>query len=206
MGDYSRPSLNEVMEKHLSFVKGKTFLCPIGNNKGKPGLLYENLCGIPNSTACLDCQDGEVKCYPLAKIKSRSSLSKTYSLEKGDYLPKETVAITMVNRNSLSNTKFEDSNLSKKISNIMFVPYIREGDHIEYHDYIIFNKEHSLFPQIVTDYNDIREFYEKEGFEKGTVSGELLQIRPKGSGGKSPKTYAFYFKRKFIIELRIMNQ
>ena len=64
--------------------------CPVTKNKGAAGLLFEKLAEIPTSSACLDCLDGEVKLYPLKTLK------------RGDIVPKETVAITMMKPKTLT--------------------------------------------------------------------------------------------------------
>ena len=78
-----RPTVAQVKERFQSF-QGKKFECPKTNNKGEEGQLLEQLLGIPNSSACLDCSDGELKLFPLKKLKRSKQ-----------YTAKETVAITM---------------------------------------------------------------------------------------------------------------
>jgi len=77
---------------------------------------------------------------------------------------------------------------------------VREGDRIEFHDDVIFNKDHHLFVQIKEDYKTLQGFYKENGLTKGRI-GKMLQIRTKGAGGSAPKTHAFYFRRQFLIAL-----
>ena len=69
----------------------------------------------------------------------------------------------MVKPEELPDTAFVDSRLYKKLSKVLFTPYVRIGDHIEFHDDIVFDKEHPLFEQIWDDYHDIQTFYMKNG-------------------------------------------
>merc|ERR1711991_277000 len=129
-------------------VNGRKFFCPKQKNKGKAGLLLEGLLGIPTSSACLDCKDGELKAFPQKKATSRTRLAKQAGLGEGDYIASETVAITMMKPSDLLDTPFEESRLCKKISKVLFTPYVRDGDHIEFRDDVIFDKTHPLFKQI----------------------------------------------------------
>lgn len=195
-----RPTINKIQTIYRKDVKGRKFFCPKEKNKGKAGLLLEGLLGIPTSSACLDCEDGELKAFPQIKATSRTRLAKQAGLGEGDYIASETVAVTMVKPGELPNTSFEESRLYKKISHVLFTPYVRTDDHIEFHDDVIFNKEHPLFEQIKNDYNTIQEYYKENGCTKGKI-GKLLQVRTKGAGGKAPKTHAFYLRRQFLIAL-----
>tara|TARA_B100001093_G_scaffold17923_1_gene16266 strand:- start:3205 stop:3807 length:603 start_codon:yes stop_codon:yes gene_type:complete len=197
---YSRPTIKEIQVIYRQNVKGRQFFCPKQKNKGKAGLLLEGLLGIPQSSACLDCDDGELKAFPQTKASARSRLAKQYNIPEGEYVAKETVAITMMKPSELPSTPFEASRLYKKISNVLFTPYVRDGDHIEWHDDIIFNKQHELFQDIATDYQTIQKYYQENGCTKGKI-GKYLQVRTKGQGNGAPITHAFYFRRQFLIEL-----
>ena len=110
----SRPTLKEIQFLYRQNVKGRQFFCPKQKNKGKAGLLLEGLLGIPQSSACLDCYDGELKAFPQIKASTRSRLAKQYNIPKGEYIAKETVAITMMKPSELPSTSFEASRLYKK--------------------------------------------------------------------------------------------
>ena len=195
-----RPTIEQCQDIYRKDVKGVRFFCPKQKNKGKAGLLLEDKLGIPTSSECWDCQNGEVKAFPQTKATSRTRLAKQMGVPVGEYIASETVAITMMKPSDLPTTPFETSRLCKKISNVLFTPYVRDGDHIEFHDNVIFNKKHPLFQQIKSDYETIQAFYKENGFTKGRI-GKLLQVRTKGAGGKAPKTHAFYFRRQFLITL-----
>lgn len=195
-----RPTLSESLKSFRMSVKGHSFFCPKSKNKGAVGLLLEGKLGIPTSSACLDCIDGEIKAFPQTKATSRSRLAKQFDLKEGDYLASETVAITMMKPHELPSTKFEDSRLYKKIKNVLFISYVRDGDNVSFNKEIIFNDTNPLFQQIVADYETIKIHYEIYGFTKGSV-GKLLQVRTKGPGKGAPKSHAFYFRRQFLIQL-----
>ncbi len=196
----TRPTIDEIECKYNMDVRGRTFFCPKQRNKGKAGLMLEGLLGIPTSSACLDCEDGELKAFPQSKATSRSRLARQFGLEVGEYLASETVAITMMKPCELPSTTFEASRLCKKISNVLFTPYVRNGDNIIWNESVRFNREHPIFEEIKKDYERIQEYYSKHGVTKGKI-GKYLQVRTKGAGRGAPKTHAFYFRRQFLIKI-----
>ena len=106
----SRPCIQQVHDKVLEITNTK-YLLPKTANKGKPGNYLEELTGIPTSSECLDCTDGEVKVFPLKKLKN------------GEFVPKETIAITMINKETLKNESFLESRCFKKMTQILYIPY-----------------------------------------------------------------------------------
>ena len=162
------------------------FHCPKTKNKGDAGLLLEQKTGIPTSSACLDCSDGEVKLYPLKTLKG------------GHLVPKETVAITMMNPEDLNTVSWDESRCKKKISNILFVGYLREGDNIIFKNYFHLNadRQPELYSLFQKDYEDIQQCWKTTG-EITSKTGVLLQSRTKGPGKVKEgmkKTRAFYFR------------
>ena len=200
MQNITRPTIDSIRTIYRRDVTGHKFLCPKQKNKGKAGLFLEELLGIPTSSACLDCADGELKAFPQTKATARTRLAKQAGLGEGDYIASQTVAITMMKPSDLPTTVFEESRLCKKISNVMFTPYVRDGDHIEWLNEVLFNNEHPLFQEIKKDYETIQSYYVKNKVTKGKI-GKYLQVRTKGAGGKAPKTHAFYFRRQFLISI-----
>ena len=195
-----RPTVQDITTIYNKDVNGRKFFCPKQRNKGKAGLLLEGLLGIPTSSACLDCEDGELKAFPQKKATSRTRLAKQFGLGEGDYIASETVAITMMKPSDLPSTSFEESRLYRKISKILFTPYVRNGDHIEWNSAVLFDSNHPLFAEIRADYETIQDYYNKNGVTKGRV-GKYLQVRTKGAGRGAPKTHAFYFRRQFLIKV-----
>lgn len=180
-----RPTIADVHGKVLQFINAP-YVLPITSNKGRPGSYLEHLTGIPTSSECLDCVDGEVKVFPITKLKS------------GKTVPKETIAVTMINRADLLRDDFPSSKLHKKLSNILYIPYFREGDIITYMNPTLISL--AAFPQayaqIQKDYEDIRN-----ADESCSSIGIYVQSRTKGPGGDAPKTRAFYLKKQFMLDL-----
>ena len=167
-------------------IIGNSYILPITTDKGIAGKKLEELTGIPTSSACLDCIDGELKVFPVKRLKN------------GALVPKETIAITMLDYTRLRNESFEESNCYKKISNMLIVPYLRENDTIEYMKPTHITSDSCKgFEVIKNDYNILRQ-YVLEGKQLSGSIGELLQTRTKGNGGNSPKTRAFYLRKEFM--------
>jgi DNA mismatch repair protein MutH len=190
MSDSLPPNtISEAMERCQKLI-GNPIYCPKVRNKGFPGLLLEELLGIKKSSRCLDFDDGELKTYPIKKLKN------------GNLSPKETIAIGNMTPENLIHQCFNETNCHKKIQRILFVGYLREKEHITYMKPILFElAEYSnLYDQIQIDYNEIRaRFIEKNEIKCET--GQYIQCRTKGKGGVKEgekKTRAFYFKTKFV--------
>ena len=199
-GPTLRPTLARVKAKFedpTEEIKGKKIELCKTKNKGLPGQFLEKLLGIPTSSATLDCSDGEVKLFPLKKLKS------------GEYVPKETIAITMsgLNSKNINNPdSWEFSSLYKKTANMLFISYIRENDTITYMNSYLFDKNNIIFDTFVDDYKCITEHYKVNGIRnKGnTINGRYIQGRTKGAGGEK-KTVAFYFRNQQFVKNIVMN-
>lgn len=180
-----RPTISAVKACAINNID-TPYHCPITKNKGAAGLLFEQLAGIPTSSACLDCIDGEVKVYPL-KI-----------LKRGEIVPKETVAITMMTPEDLETVSWDESRCRKKINNVLFVGYLRDGDNIIIKHVFQMNEisQPALYQIFKNDYESIQNIWIKNK----TISaktGTLMQSRTKGPGGVK-KTRAFYFRPALI--------
>jgi len=183
-----RQCIDHVHKKVIE-IANTTYELPKTANKGKPGNYLEELTGIPTSSECLDCTDGEVKVFPLKKLRS------------GTTAPKETVAVCMINNNDLVGTDFYESRCYKKLSNVLFVGYYREDDKITYMQPTLFNLDahNEIKEQLKNDYDTIREYFMKNNTLEGSSKlGVYLQNRTKGQGGNAPKTRAFYLRTGFI--------
>jgi DNA mismatch repair protein MutH len=170
----SKPTMDLVKVAYTS-ISGKTHLCVKTKNKGGAGHLLEDLLKIPHSSDCLDMVDGELKVFPL--------------LPNGNV--KESVAVTMLDKELLKTTPFEESRVYKKLENVLFVPYKRDGDSVCFMDAIHFTKDHEYFEQLKKDYTDIQT----EEFS-GKV-GKYLQSRTKGAG-HGTTSRAFYLRSSFM--------
>ena len=183
-----RPCIDDVHKKVIE-IANTTYELPKTANKGKPGNYLEQLTGIPTSSECLDCTDGEVKVFPVKKLRT------------GIIAPKETVAVCMINKDDLLATEFYESRCYKKLSNVLFVGYYREDDKITYMQPTRFDLEThiEIREQLKKDYDTIREhFMKNDTLEGSSKLGVYLQNRTKGKGRNAPKTRAFYLRTGFI--------
>lgn len=160
---------------------------PKTRNKGAAGLALETLLGIPHSPACLDCTDGELKAFPLKRLKS------------GKLVPKETVAVTMCNLEDLKSKTFAESRCRAKLQRTLFVPYFWEdtGDLTLFAPFL-FTAEHALFAALEADYAELAA-RAREGEMTGSI-GVYLQTRTKGAGHGSTSR-AFYVRPQFLSQL-----
>ena len=179
--------LNDIHTKILSLL-GKQHCCPVTKNKGKPGLLLEMMTGIPQTSNCLDCSDGELKTVPVVRHKS------------GKLVPKETIAVTMLNRDDLKAQDFKASKCFMKMKRVLIVPYLRNNDNIQFLTPVLIDASQdayaSIYEALEKDYASIRDqFLTKNTLESST--GTYLQNRTKGSGHGS-KSRAFYLRKQFV--------
>lgn len=180
-------TIAEIYRKILKIV-GQKYKCPITKNKGRPGLFLEELLGIPHTSKCLDCDDGEVKTFPVKILKN------------GKVVPKETMAITMLSKDELKLNDFESSKLYTKMRRILMVPCLRNGDNIEFMIPTIIDKDcdecTEIYETIKIDYELIRNTFIANGKLK-SHDGKLLQNRTKGAGHGSTSR-AFYLRKSFM--------
>ena len=176
-------------------LTGNIYQLPVNNNKGLVGLFLEDLLDIPHTSNLLDAIDGEVKTFPLKRLRN------------GTFVPKETMFITSLDKNSILNTGFLESKCYKKISKMLVVPYYREGDAIQYMQPRIINESSvdyaDLYSVIENDYNSIRTKYIETNTFDGR-DGAILQNRPKGPGHGSTSR-AFYLRKQFMKRLLTLD-
>lgn len=166
----------------------RTFPCPKTVNKGMAGFLVETLAGIPQTSNCLDCEDGEVKSFPLKRLRG------------GALAPKETIAVTMIQPAALATTTFADSNAYRKLANCLYIPYIREDDAtVTLFRPLIFAVApgSDVYRQLETDYAAIVAAAAGGSLEGTSRLGVYLQNRTKGAGHGSVSR-AFYLRPAFI--------
>jgi DNA mismatch repair protein MutH len=180
-------SISAIFSKLITHV-GKPKTCPLTRNKGLPGLFIEEIVGIPHTPNCLDCVDGELKLFPLKRLKN------------GTLAPKETIAVTMLQPESLRTIPFTDSNVFRKLSRCLYIPYLRDEETIVLHNpYILdLSKNAEIQTQLEADYNEIASKYITENKMTGSI-GRYLQTRTKGAGHGSTSR-AFYLRPQFIKE------
>lgn len=185
-------TISEVMSK-ITPLLGAVYSLPITSNKGKVGHFLEDLAGIPHASNCLDCIDGEVKTVPLKKLKN------------GTYVFKETIAITMLNKKDLNRHDFESSKCFKKMSRMLIIPYLRDGDTIQFIELILMDKElfGELYNELENDYTMIRKNYTENSILQ-SKTGDLLQTRTKGAGHGSTSR-AFYLRPCILKEIQYIR-
>jgi DNA mismatch repair protein MutH len=178
--------LNDALIVITNKIINKQIYLPKTVNKGNAGHFLEKELGLKLNNNHLDFIDGELKTFPLKKLKN------------GTFSPKETIAITMMK--STENNSFNESNLFSKIKNILFVPYHRINE-----DYIIFYKPvHLNYLKNKNEYQLIEIDYKLIQTQELTSKvGKYIQTRTKGS--KNSKTRAYYFKTKFIKEFILQH-
>uniref|UniRef100_A0A6C0DRL3 DNA mismatch repair MutH/Type II restriction enzyme Sau3AI domain-containing protein n=1 Tax=viral metagenome TaxID=1070528 RepID=A0A6C0DRL3_9ZZZZ len=199
--NYLRPTIDDVINR-VMHIKNKPYILPKTSNKGGPGNYLECLTGIPTSSDCLDCMDGELKVFPLKKLKN------------GVFTPKENVAITMVNKQRLFRDTFNHSKCFTKIQKILFVPYYRDDHDVDIVTYmrpILFDIHHitniNMKNQLHMDYDAIQNYLlENDSLVGSSKIGTYLQTRTKGPGkNKDNKSRAFYFRAKFLKDFMMFT-
>jgi DNA mismatch repair protein MutH len=178
-------TVEEISVKLLPII-GKTFTLPTIKNKGRIGQFLETLLGIPHTSNCLDCLDGELKTFPIKELKNKK------------IVPKETICVTMLSEDELRTNNFKSSKCYKKMNKMLVVPYYRNGDKIAFTTPKIIQLESDypeLYIQIVSDYNEIQKNFIENGILQ-SKTGKLLQNRTKGA--KNTITRAFYLRPEFM--------
>ena len=172
-------------------------------NKGWKGQVLERLAGLEGDNKQAPNGLGfELKSTSYKKLKNNS------------LVPKETMAITMINPAILKETSFFKSHCWDKLKMIVFcaVMWYKEDKSkaellgIKSFDMLDSGK---LIKEIEQDYEFIRHKLITKGFKSLTgVDGKWIQARTKGTGGinprtgkKRPKTRAFYARPKLIKEI-----
>jgi len=184
-------TIQEVISK-INPLLGTVYTHPVTSNKGKVGLFLEELAGIPHTSNPLDCTDGEVKTVPIKNTKD-------------GYVFKETIAITMLCKKDLAEHDFKSSKCFKKMSRMLIIPYLRDGDKIQFTELILMEQGvfHELYDALETDYNEIRKNYMETGILT-SKTGDLLQNRTKGPGHGSISR-AFYLRPCILKEIQYIR-
>ena len=59
-----------LLQDKIRNIIGCSYTLPITADKGIVGKKLEELTGIPASSACLDCIDGELKVFPVKRLQN----------------------------------------------------------------------------------------------------------------------------------------
>jgi hypothetical protein len=203
-------NVNQALLK-IKELSNKIHTLPLSSNKGGVGHYIELSIGLQLNSECLDLVDGEIKAFPLKKNKSSDILT-----------AKETIAITMTDRDKLKSDLFCDSRLFKKINRVIFVPYFRKGTNVLIFEPIFMEHKNSsvnskkmnstdpifmehknsinLFDKLKKDYELIQKMFNENGRIESKY-GELIQSRTKGQ--KNSNSRAYYFKTNYVREYLI---
>lgn len=163
-------------------------------NKGWAGHVLEHCLGLGfSSVQAPNGKYWELKSVPLIK-------------RGDDYIPKETMAITMIEPKNILDTEFEKSHLWYKLRSIIICGRLfvnkQETSSILVSagtfDLAEKLEDGSLFNQVKADYELVRNSIKEKGFESLTGKmGILVQPRTKGSGHGSISR-AFYARKEFV--------
>jgi len=151
-------------------------------NKGWKGLVLERLAGLQTNV-------------------SKAPNGLTYELKsvafhevKGILVPKETMAITMINPEELKAHSFFESHVWAKLKTIVFCAVQWDGLNAKGSKLLRvasldFAEDDELIQEIKADYDFIRAKLIKHGFTALTgKDGKWIQARTKGIGGVNPRT------------------
>jgi DNA mismatch repair protein MutH len=164
-------------------------------NKGWKGLVLERLCGLQNDNKKAPNGLGfELKSVSFIRDK------------KDNWVPKETMAITMINQKDLLEHDFFKSHCWEKLKSLIICACSWRGKNSERSELISvssldFVNSKTLINEIENDYEFIRKKLREQGFSKLTgKDGKWIQARTKGPGHGSTSR-AFYARKALILEL-----
>jgi len=171
-------------------------------NKGWKGLVLERLAGLEtNISKAPNGLNYEVK-------------SVSFYYKKDKLVPKETMAIGMINPEELKNQSFFESHVWEKLKVIVFCAVKWNGKNAKKAELLSvasldFAKDDELIQEIKTDYDLIRNKLISDGFDAlKSEDGKWIQARTKGIGGinphtgkRRPITRAFYARTKLVKKI-----
>jgi DNA mismatch repair protein MutH len=163
-------------------------------NKGWVGHVIERYLGLPlNSSRAPNGGSWELKTVPLKLNRA------------GLILPKETMAITMLDPMEVAAKEFEDSHLYLKMQKMLVVAHLyTRAPNLASVLYSVseFDLDNpQILTQVKADYNLIRQTIKNAGFEALTGKlGVYIQPRTKGTGHGSVSR-AFYARKLLIAHI-----
>jgi len=163
-------------------------------NKGWKGLVLERLAGLQtNISKAPNGLSWELK-------------SVAFHTVKGELVPKETMAITMINPEELKAHSFFESHCWSKLKAIVFCAVEWDGKNAESGRLLKvasldFAEDDELIQEIKADYDFIRNKLITQGFEALTgADGKWIQARTKGPGHGSISR-AFYARTGLVKKI-----
>jgi DNA mismatch repair protein MutH len=163
-------------------------------NKGWKGLVLERLAGLQTNVS--KAPNG--LSYELKSV--------AFHYIKGEIVPKETMAITMINPKELREDSFFESHCWAKLKAIIFCAVKWNGKNSEDAELLKvasldFAEDDELIKEIKADYDYIRNKLITYGFESLTgKDGKWIQARTKGPGHGSVSR-AFYARTALVKKI-----
>jgi DNA mismatch repair protein MutH len=167
-------------------------------NKGWFGHVVEHYLGLPrNSAQSPNFGSWELKTTSVKRLKN------------GLIIPKETIALTMIDPFEVTLKPFKDSHLFSKLKKMILVARLVDTkfqDRGFVHSVSTFDlSDRQILSQIEQDYETVKKAISLNGFESLTAKmGILVQPRTKGPGHGSTSR-AFYAKKE-LVKLIIGNR
>jgi DNA mismatch repair protein MutH len=163
-------------------------------NKGWKGLILERLAGLQtNVSKAPNGLSWELKSVSFHNVKNQ-------------LVPKETMAITMINPQELKDHDFYKSRCWAKLKSIIFCAVMWYGKNAEKAELLKvtsldFTETDDIIQEIKEDYDFIRNKLIKKGFKSLTGSdGKWIQARTKGTGHGSTSR-AFYARTALVKKI-----
>ncbi len=163
-------------------------------NKGWKGLVLERVAGLENNVSkAPNGLSWELKSVSFHEV-------------KGKLVPKETMAITMINPEELKKHSFFESHCWSKLKAIIFCAVAWHGKNADTAELIKvtsldFSETDELIKEIQADYDFIRNKLITKGFKSLTGSdGKWIQARTKGAGHGSVSR-AFYARTALVKKI-----
>lgn len=163
-------------------------------NKGWKGLVLERLAGLETNVS--KAPNGLT--YELKSV--------SFHNKKEMLVPKETMAITMINPTELKAHTFFESHAWAKLKTIIFCAVMWHGKNAEKAELVKvasldFAEDDELIQEIKADYDFIRAKLIKQGFSALTgKDGKWIQARTKGAGHGSISR-AFYARKALVKKI-----
>src|SRR3989344_3023622 len=171
-------------------------------NKGWKGLVLERLAGLQTNVS--KAPNGLT--YELKSV--------AFHYVDNELVPKETMAITMINPEELKAHSFFESHVWAKLKTVIFCAVKWNGMNSKRAELLSvasldFAEDDELIKEIKADYDFIREKMIKKGFDALTgKDGKWIQARTKGIGGinpltgkRRPITRAFYARTGLVKKI-----
>jgi len=162
-------------------------------NKGWAGHVLEQYLGLGlSSKQAPNGETWELKSVPLYR-------------KEDFFVPKETMAITMINAENVLSKEFEESHLYFKLRSLVICGRLFESKKEEHSKLISVGSFDLLdkddWQQVKADYDLVRETLRTKGFNALTGKmGVLVQPRTKGAGHGS-ESRAFYARTGFVKKI-----